>query len=310
MPSDPPDPAAALEALLPQLRRIQAEGWALILAAAALCVIGAWPILTTIRGSGETDARLWGIVAGLGFVGVGSAPAWTRRRQEARILPALTRALDLDYRQSDPAFAAGLPGRLLPSHGRRTAENVLSGRLAGRVMRFAETKVVTGGKHQTLLFGGIVIEMPLERELPSCFVALQSETVGWFGRAGYIGISDLVRLETVWRHGDEYGVWSSSAEAAAHPGFRAVLDVLTDAGSVAGPGVRLYTAMGDRRTIWLACRQKRDLFRIGGLFATRDSLFADLQRASEDMSQPLRLISALIEAETRAAEAGAAPLAP
>jgi hypothetical protein len=311
MPSDPPDPAAALEALLPRLRRIQIEGWALLIVAAAIGVAGVLPVLGLFARAGASGAtELWGILAGLGFVGLTFTPRWSRRRQEALILPALASAMDLAYEHSPRAFIGTLPGRLLPGGGRKSAEDMLSGKLAGRTMRFAEVLVETGGKNSRTLFDGIVIELPLARELPSFFVAAEKETEGRFGLAGNLGIIDLVRLDTVTRQGMAYGVWSTAPEAADHPGFRAVLDVLTDLGGVVGPDATLYSALCDRRVVWLAFRQKRDLFRIGGLLATRASMFADLQRASEDMSQPLRLISALIEAETKAAEAGAAPLAP
>jgi hypothetical protein len=311
MPSDRPDPASALEALLPRLRRIQIEGWALMVVAAAVGVAGVLPVLgLSARAGTNTATELWGILAGLGFVGVTFTPRWSRRRQEALILPSLASAMDLAYEHSPRTFIGTLPGRLLPDGGRKSAEDVLSGTLAGRTMRFAEVLVETGGKNSRTLFDGIVIELPLARELPSFFVAAEKETEGWFGLAGNLGITDLVRLDSVTRQGIAYGVWSTSPEAADHPGFRAVLDVLTNLGGVIGRDTRLYSALCDRRVVWLAFRQKRDLFRIGGLLSTRGSMFADLQRASEDMAQPLRLISALIEAETKAAEAGAAPLAP
>lgn len=306
----PSDPAAALESLLPRLRRVQAEGWGLMALAFAVALLGAWPLLGSLGGGDGPVTDYSGILFGIGLVGLAFVPRWTRRRQEAEILPSLAQAMELSYRHSDNSFAEGLPGRLLPDVRRKRAEDVLSGRLADRPMRFGEVSVATGGKNSRTLFDGIVIEMPLQRELPSFFVAAQAETEGWFGLAGNLAISDLVRLDTVTRQGQLYGVWSSSAAAAEHPGFRAVLDVLTDLGGVIGAGTTLYSAMCDRHMVWLAFRQKRDLFRVGGLFATRASLFSDLRRASEDMAQPLRLVSALIDAEAKAAAGGAAPLAP
>jgi hypothetical protein len=165
----------------------------------------------------------------------------------------------------------------------------------------------TGGRNSRKLFDGIVLEYRNAAPLPAFFVAPQGETEGWLGFAGRIAVDDLVRLDSIGRHGQAFGVWSTSAGAVTHPGFRAVLDVVTDIAGALGPEVTLYSAMSDGERIWIALRQRRDLFRVGGLLATRDVLLDDLRRAADDLTQPLRLVSALIGAEAKAAAAAAAP---
>lgn len=307
MPSDPPDIAETLDRLWPAMRRAQALAWLGVAVLAGLAAQAVPGLIKNLRGdpSAGGDVQTWvfivaviGIMLGAGAIG---------RHHESMVMPELARALGLSFRASDNGLVESFPPRLLPKANRRTAEDVLRGRIGDREVVFAEVKIETGGKNSTVYFDGIVMEFQNVAPLPAFFVAPQKETErGWFGLPGRIAVDDLVRLESVVDGSESFGVWASSSDVARHPAFRAVLGRLTAVQSAGDFGARLYSAMSDGTRTWVAIRQKRDLFRIGGLFATRTGVLDDIRRAFDDMQQPYRIVTSLLQAEQEAVAAAGA----
>jgi hypothetical protein len=306
MPSDPPDIAETLGHLWPRMRKAQVLA---SLGVAALGGLGLQAIPSFLRRlSGEradsSELQAWVL---LGAVwGIILVYAAIRRHHERMVMPELAGTLGLSYRDSDGSLVASFPPRLLPKASQRTVEDVLRGRIGDREVVFAEVKVETGGKNSTVYFDGIVMEFQNLAPLPAFFVAPQKETEpGWFGTRGRISVDDLVRLDSVLDGIETFGVWATSPDVARHPAFRAVLDRLTGVHAAGDIGARLFSAMSDGTRTWVAIRQKRNLFRIGGLFATRDAVLDDIQRAYVDLQQPYRIVTALLQAEQDAIAAGA-----
>ncbi len=300
---DIPDINAAMPGLLPVLRNATIQGW--LMAAGVLA--GSAALAWAVSGLGE-DGKAWAFaILFMSLFGMGAVARYTRRRHEAEIMPLLARTAGLDYAQQGKWFLDSLPPRLLPKDRDRTCEDALSGKIGDRPIRFAEAKIETGGKNSTTLFRGVVAEFPNVVPMPAFFVASEAQTRGWFIFKGNIQVDDLVRVQTLsGRSGMEYGVWSSSAEAARKPGFEAVLDILTGLESIVGSDAKLYTASSDGVMMHLAISSKRDLFKIGGMFASADTLAADIRRAYDDLTLPMKIVSALLQAEGAVAKAASA----
>lgn len=203
----------------------------------------------------------------------------------------------------------------MPRAGRKIAEDLISGRIGGRSIRFAEMKLETGGKNSSTLFQGIVAEFPNLAPMPPFFLAAEAETKGWLGFAGPIKVDDLMRVDTIsGANGKVYGVWASTSEVRRHPAFAAVVKVLTNLEFVIGSESRLYTASSNGRVIHVALSHKRNLFKIGGLFTAGDALMDDIRLGYRDLTIPVTIAAKLLEAEQTAVvtpegppEAAAAP---
>jgi hypothetical protein len=303
---DIPDITATLPGILPTLRRETLKGWAMMAGLLTAAVI----VALSVKDIGK-DGRAWALViVVMAVVSLGAIATYIRRRHEALIMPLLTRAAGLSYDQKGRWFLDSLPPRLLPKASDRTCEDVLSGRIGDRPIRFAEVKIETGGKNSSTLFRGVVMEFPNLVDMPAFFIASERETRGFFIFKGNIRVDDLVQVQTLTgRSGAEYGVWCSSAIAAEKPGFGAVVNVLTGLESIIGGDAKLYTASSDGREMHLAISHKRDLFKIGGMFADTTRLMQDIRHAYDDMTLPMRIVSALLAAEAEVAKAGGVPVA-
>lgn len=80
-----------------------------------------------------------------------------------------------------------------------------------------------------------------------------------------------------------------------------MIGVLTGLEAHIGPDAQLYSATSNGAEMHVALTHKRNLFRVGGLIPSRDRILADAQRAMQDLTIPLKLARALIQAEEAAA---------
>jgi hypothetical protein len=294
--TDLPDMAATIAAVLPQLRFAQVRGWLLI---AVSVGIGLYllTLLFDLPSGDRSLTKLIGIGMGLCVIGAVFAPMWTRRSHEAALMPALAGALDLTFEPKAPGLGQTFPFRLLPRNTRCVVDSLISGQMASRRIRLAEIACKTKGKNSRTLFDGIVLEFGNATALPDFFIALQAETVAGFLQAARIDTSDLILLRDVSVLDRFYGIWVTRPDKGLVDGADQIIDsILSSEGDLAGNGT-LYSAMTDGQTTWLAFRKTRDIFRIGGLFATRDTLMAEVRRAAEDFNLPLRLVKRLLDAE-------------
>jgi hypothetical protein len=302
VPSPVPDIEAALPELTPTLRTANIQGWAIIAGLAAIAILS---LLNMWDPDGEM--RDWLVFVGIfAVVMIPSVFKWVRRKHEAAIMPLLSRAAGLSYQQGARSFLDGLPDRLLPKASRRTCEDLLSGRIGDRAIQFGEVKIETGGKNSSTLFQGVVMTFPNLIEMPAFFVASERQTRGWFVFSGNIRVDDLIKVQGLTgRAGTEYGVWSTSPEAARKPGFEAVLKVLTSLEAILDWKAELYTASSDGRQMHVAISNKRDLFVIGGLLAPKGELLNHIRAAYHDLTLPMKIVSALLGAEAEVAKAAA-----
>lgn len=304
-----PDIAATLDKLLPRMRMAQLGGWALLIVSV---IIGLWLLvqLFSLPPDSKPLAQGIGIGFALAIFGAVSGPVMARRAHEAALMPTLAREFGLTFQAKAPGLAETFPHRLLPRDTRCVVDSLVMGKIASRPVRFAEVEMRTKGKNSRALFKGIVMEFQNAVDLPSFFIALNSETTSGFLQPARLDPSGLSSVRHVSNFGNLYGVWANDPDRARQAGIDAVIDAIIAAESDLGGEGTLYSAICDGRTTWLAFRKTRDIFRIGGLFATRDSLLSQVQRAAQDFGLPLRLVKHLLEIEAQAArqiEAGPGP---
>lgn len=162
-----PDLAEALPRIEPKLRRITLEGWA---AGVATALATALAVRWLFENSEDIGPVVFTVV--LGILCLEWLARRTRRRHEARIMPMLAGAAELNY---DPEGVPGLMNgddMLRPQSGRRRTEDGIHGDIAGSRIRFGEVYLETGGKHSRTFFKGVVAAFPNVAPLP-CFALVK-----------------------------------------------------------------------------------------------------------------------------------------
>jgi len=307
MPQDtsPPDAstevAVAVRELMPALKRRAALAIGII----TLAVVAAAVAAVLFLNSGMEGEDRWKMVffAGLAaFFVVSWTWKSTVRKQEAQVMPILARAIGLDYSKDAKAFVKALPKRLLPERGVRAGEDHVHGSIGAHAIQMAEVNVETGGKNSRTLFKGIVAQFPNRTAMPAFFVALEDKTRPGFFFGGDLSTEGLFHLRTVTGNGGRnYGVWTSWSKLEEPPALSAVVEILTRIENHVGPGAELYAATSNGVEMHVALSHKRNLFHLGGLFPDENQLFRDIRASMQDLTVPLTLAKALIEAEETAA---------
>jgi hypothetical protein len=293
------DPARALDAVLPAMRAARNTGLALVALAAVVAVVGT-RVWLTAKDPDSVPEQLAGLAAILAVVAITVIVQRTRQRHAALILPAVAATIGLTHRGPDPAFLDGLPDGLLPYGRRRRAEDVLSGHIAGRAIRLAEVRIERGGKNSSTLFRGVVAEVATSAPLPDLYIAPISSGWGLFTAGGPMETADRVQVGTFAVHRDDYGIWADRPVPPDDPGLVAVTRLMADLRGTVSPHLMLYRGTTGHGRVTVAARTTTDLFRIGGLLATRASLLDDLQAAAQDLTLPVRLVAAVLQAEADA----------
>ena len=294
--------AGAVRALMPGLR-VQAMIAVTII---TLAIVGAGIAAVLSLNSGMEGEDRWkmALVAGItAFFVVTWTYKWTVRKQEAQIMPVLSRAIGLDYSKNAKPFVSALPSRLLPKRGIRAGEDHVHGTLGAHAIQMAEVTVETGGKNSRTLFKGMVAQFPNRVAMPAFFVALEDKTQPGFFFGGDLSTEGLHHLRNVTGNGGRsYGIWTSWSKVEEPPALSAVVAILTRIEDHVGHGAELYAATSNGEEMHLALSHKRNLFHLGGLFPDENQLFRDIRAAMQDLTVPLTLAKVLIGAEETASE--------
>ncbi|MCR8723057.1 hypothetical protein [Frigidibacter sp. ROC022] len=298
--ADPGDEInTALAELLPRMRSVTLIGWGVV---AGLITFGLI-LVAGIRGMlSGIDANLLQVYAVIAFTCgllVYLAAGWTRRRHEALVLPILARSAGLSYEQNARYFVESVPQRMLPRGRARRCEDLVDGEVAGRPIAFGEVRIETGGKHSTVQFRGIVARYAHRVPMPPFLIAAEKETRGWFLFKGNIEVDGLSFVRAIPGRHDSYGVWSRRTRVVDEPGFEALLAAILGVEAVLGHDLNLYSASSDGRTTHIAIRNRRDLFRLGGLFSTRGNLEGQIRGAHSDLLMPIKVVQVLLDAEAK-----------
>lgn len=292
-----PDISAALAQVMPRLRATRTTAQMLLVVIAILTAVAA----VSLRGRMGDDLDWLFFPAFAGFMLAALVFAQTSRSHDKNVMPHLAGAIGLDYSKGAGAFLKDLPPRLLPDRV-RSAEDLLSGNVAGRSVQFAEVKVETGGKNSRTIFDGYVIRVPNLVPMPPFFLAPADEFESGFLRRANLSSDGLFRIGTEAIHGISFTLWTSSAEQTEDAGFTAVVDALKGMGPILGGGASLYSVTSDREVMHLAVRHVRNLFTIGGVFSSEEAVMASARTALEDLSLPVRITGAILDAEAQVAK--------
>jgi hypothetical protein len=191
---------------------------------------------------------------------------------------------------------------LLPK-GIKTGEDLVDGSLGVHQVQMAEVKVETGGKNSRTLFAGLVARFPNRTAMPAFFVAREDKTRPGIFFGGDLSTNGLYQQNTVTGGGGaRYGVWTSWSGQDEPPALAAVVQAVTRIEDQLGRGTQLYAATSNGEETHVALTHSRNLFRVGGMFPNESDLFEDVRAAMQDLSVPLTLAKALIDAEKIATE--------
>jgi predicted membrane channel-forming protein YqfA (hemolysin III family) len=291
----------AVRALLPDLRRTANITVGVIGLVALGALVGVFYALS----SGMDTEHRWKLAAfvvfAAGFVMV-LAYRHAISTRETLVIPVLARSIGMTYTKNAKNFVDSLPKRLMPARGIRNGEDHIQGTLGAHAIQMAEVKAETGGKNSRIMFQGIVAQFPNRTAMPAFFLALEDKTRPGMIFSSELSTDGLFHLRSVTGAGGRsYGIWTSSLQTDEPPALAAVVEILTRLENHVGPGAELYSATSNGIEMHVALSQKRNLFHIGGLFVTEADLFSKVRTALYDLTVPLTLAKALIEAEEKAA---------
>lgn len=285
-----------LEDLTPSLVAMRRKGWFYV-GLVMLAALSAALALVPVFGIGSPGPLIIPVTFGaLGGIAVND---WVSRVQQQLVMPHLAQTVQLTYQQDATSFLNGLPNRLLPKVRKRTAEDLISGHIAGREIKLAEVRIERGGRRRRVIFQGVVLRFENALPLPAFFIAPLRQASGW---SSMFDLSNLIPVEpVVGRRGEIYSVWlSESGIARQHPALNEVIDILVQIEDGVAQNVSLYSATSTGEEMHIALRHKRDLFRIGGLLAGDAGLTESIKTAFQDLNVPLQVVSRLLEAERQA----------
>ena len=303
----PPDIGQTVGRLMPRLRAAQRRGWLIALAGAIAGVLLAYLFVDMFLDGRPNIQALY--VAILPFMmGAGLGDYLARRAHEAAVIPEVAREFGLTYQHGHRSQISSFPTLLLPRQSNAQVDAVFSGKIGGRAIRIAEVKYSTSAKKRRNLLDFIVLEYRNIVALPAFFIVEQFQAEPGYLSGARHDVSGLTFLRKVFTDtGPDCGLWLTDPAQAQNPAFEPVIAAILKAEDDFGPEASLYSAMADGQTTWLTFRKTRDMFQIGGLFISRDSVLKEVQHAAQDFGLPLRLITHLLEIEATAARASLSP---
>lgn len=302
MPDSAVTPSAeqdALIAALPRLRRIQFFGWAAIAAMVAVAIL----ILAAVDYD-DPDMQTPAMLAIIG----GALGSWyvrdqVRKRHGAEVMPIVATTFGLTHDKTGGSFLSIVPFRIPPRSNLNTVEDHLTGTIGERVWHAAEVRTETGGKNSRVHFDGIVIHVASAGPLPALMACRIEETQGsfWQGRAR-INVGDVTPVSLPSQrvpHG--FGVWRTDGKWGTDgfdPDRTAILiDAVSRAASGLAPDSRALQVVLDDRAITVATGSSHEMFRIGGLFATRATVMEDIRRVAQEVGPLIRAVTDILQAE-------------
>jgi hypothetical protein len=289
----------AFVAALPRLRRIQFFGWAAIASMVAVAIL----ILAAVDYD-DPDMRTPAMVA---IIGAALGSWYVRdqvlKRHGAEVMPIVAATFGLTHDKTGGSFLGIVPFRIPPRSNVNTVDDHLTGTIGGRVWHAAEVRTETGGKSSKVYFDGIVIHVATSGPLPGLMACRIEETQGsfWHGSAR-INVKDVTPVSLPSNrmpHG--FGVWRTDGKwgtADFDPERTAILiDAVSRAASGLAPDSRALQILFDDRAITVATGSGHEMFRIGGLFATRATVMEDIRRVAQEVGPLIRAITDILQAE-------------
>ncbi|MCC5973665.1 MAG: hypothetical protein JJT81_06390 [Rubellimicrobium sp.] len=286
---------AALSAALPLLRTIQIRGLAMIVA--TLLAMLALIVLVGFGAETQVNVTVIGLMCGIGAI------LWihdhVRKDHEAEIMPIVAGTFGLDFVKHPVGFLETIPATIPPRSYRTVLDDGLSGTIAERKWRFAEVKTQSGGKNNRVYFDGAVIAVQAGASLPQFIIARHEDTRGsfWKGRARIDLSQEPLAPHSFggWLTG--FGLWSRQLRDGQFAPIEQLCDDIARSVGRLGHGAELCMIASDGPEIVVAITHKHEMFRIGGLFATRSSVLADIRKVADEVAPVIEVVTAILRAE-------------
>jgi len=294
-PAGEDDPATRmLAAALPDMRAVKIKGWLICTAAVVVTVA----LMMLAAGAGREALQFVFLAAFPGFFAIGATVRWVRRSHERAVLPTISEAFGLLHEKSPRGFFETLPKNFIPQGGKRTVDDMMNGKVAGRTFRFAECKTETGGKNSSTLFQGVVIEVQASGTVPEFLIASEKETKGFLFFKGKVQVQDMQLVHQATGHnGETYGLWARSDAPGRMVGLRAFMDRVIALGPRVLGNSTLFSLVSTGRYYYISLRHKRDLFRIGGMLSSEDQVIRQIRAAATELAHPIDLAGQVLQAE-------------
>jgi len=292
---------ALLEDLRPELRRLRLEGWCRTVAGIAGLLLLSWLCYRywPDRSAGALALGFLLITIFAPFLG----SRWLSRRRTELVMPHLARMAGLDYLSDGREYVEALPRPFLPITSVMVVQDRLGQRIGNRSVEMAEVRLCTQHKDLGDLFQGIVFSCELLPGMPHFFIVDTRETEKkWYDHPSM----DTGQFQ-LWRRlpgpdDRSYGVWLEPGQGE-DPALLPVIDVLLHPQRWVDRETSLFSALCDGQKLHIALTTRRDLLRLGGLMATDSSIKQAVVEATQALSVPSQMMSAVMEAEDKALEA-------
>ncbi|WP_103257422.1 hypothetical protein [Tabrizicola aquatica] len=232
----------------------------------------------------------------LGSVPVGFVYRLMRQRQESLILPAVAQALGMTYAKSGLAVLNGMPPQLLP-RGRVDAEDHIQARVADRLVELAELRIRPSNDRHHTLFSGIVLHIPDGGATAPFLLAPVHVARPGIAFGNFLSTDGYRHLRDFDLAGAKFGLWIAALGGGESPALTARIDALVAALTPFARDWPPHSIASDGKGTWLALTHHRDLFRLGGVLPTEPRILEAVQNAVADLSAPLALAQAVIEAQ-------------
>jgi hypothetical protein len=279
-----------IRAALPGLKRRR------ILAGVAMAVAGAAGFFGAAWSLSLPDEGCK--ISALFVIGAAALCFWiakvTARAHEAALMPIISRTFGLSHQKNGRAFLRAAPQPFLPMGGVQTADDVLSGELAGQRFTWAEIETETGGKNSRTLFHGLLLEVPAPGT-PALLAAPEEHT-----RPGLVFRADIDVHALRWLGRDPGGgpggteLFSTDGDPALKGPLAA--ELLTRLMRLGDPvGGTFFAAAFTGQALWLAISHEHELFAIGGVVSDEHALMADIRRAAQDFRGPIEIAGRAME---------------
>ncbi|MDU8927903.1 hypothetical protein RXV86_10960 [Alisedimentitalea sp. MJ-SS2] len=282
----------ALEQPLAELRK---KRWS-YLAAIGVCVIIVLSTLGPAIALGRYTPVFLVPALGAGAIAV-KLIAKFRKDVSQTVLPHVVGALGFSYRPCAGRVQALIDSGLLPDRAIERAEDWVTGEAGGRSLETVEVEITTEGKNKKRLFNGMVVSLANQTRKDWLLMGLEEDTTPGFFSGPRLGLKNLHEVHRVRSPaGNEYLVFMADPERRLESELEGYLSALAELDGL--DGCRLYSVVRTYDVIHVALSMPRDLYSIGGLFFTNESLQRDIRFALTELTIPLKVAERLLAAET------------
>ncbi len=291
------DLETALAEALPELRRLQFKTWYWLLGLA----LGGFTLIWLLTDEFTRVHPLIFLMVPVFILFAIGCAFWLKERKERLLLPAIASAFGFSHQKNDENFFTGLPSQMLPRRGLRyRTDDSFTGEIAGQKVRFAEVLRAAKKpgedqpKGEVPDFKGLVFEIALRGEVKPLMLADKHQTAPRITSEPVLDTGTAPLRDSFSYMRAEYGLWATSDERQSSR--RDLLQGLVQLGpEVFENRAFLYSAAIRAGKLSVALSYRQDLFRLGGLFASKSSLMRDIRQSTAELTMVIRFATGALK---------------